>query len=207
VARWVDATLRNASRLLDSPRRGKDRLADTGALHLDGNQTSIAQSRLVHLSERGRRHGLGLELREGLGDPDSQLRRDDLFHFGVGKGGNRVLQRRQQVGACREKLPDLDEGRPELLEVARKLLGFWGRSPLTLVALQILLEVGPRSEVSPPVLDEQPGDVLVAFPVTGFQRDRYSVLQQEIIPVFGRATPGGRRACNLKHELELAFAR
>ena len=71
-----------------------------------------------------------------------------------------------------------ESSRPELLEVSGQLLGlrgFRGRQPFLLG--QILLESGSRSEIFPPVLDEQPGDVLVPFQMRGFQRDRHFNLQ------------------------------
>jgi len=131
----------------------EDLLPDAGALDLHRHEPAVAQGGAVHLAQRGRGHGHVFEFRESLGDPDAQLGRDDLLDLLEGEGLDGVLKprerlqvgRRQEVGARREKLSDLDQARPEPLEVAGELLGLGRalsrREPLRLG--QVLVEGRP----------------------------------------------------------------
>lgn len=99
---------------------------DAGALHLDGDElTALAQDRPMHLRKRSTAEGRGVDFREDLLAAffaiDGVERREDFVE------GERVtvhLELRkllavcgwQYFGACRERLPDLDEARTELLE-------------------------------------------------------------------------------------------
>ena len=108
-----------------------DLLADAGPLDLDRDRAAVAQRRAVHLAERCGRERSGVELGEGLRDPDAQFLGDDSFDLREGERLDVVLQARErvdvgdgeQVRARREELAELDERGPELLEVARELLG------------------------------------------------------------------------------------
>ena len=48
-------------------------------LHLDGDAAAVRKDRLVHLADRGGRHGLALELEEELLDVQAELLADDTL--------------------------------------------------------------------------------------------------------------------------------
>ena len=85
----------------------------------------------MHLAQRGRRQRLVVELRERLRDPHAELLGHDPLDLGERERADPVLEpgerlqvgRRQQVGAGREELAELDEGRPHLLEIVGQLVG------------------------------------------------------------------------------------
>jgi hypothetical protein len=155
-----------------------DHLADARPLNLDRDPAPVAQGRAVHLAQRGRRHRLRLELGEGLGEPDAQLRADDGLHVHERERLDLVLEPGQRfhvgegkdVGARGEELAELDEGRPHLLEIGGKMLGelLFAGSDHRRVGDR-LIEAGALHEVGPPVLHEESGDVLVALEVLALQ--------------------------------------
>ena len=99
-------------------------LLDVRALHLDRDQAPVAQRRAMNLAERRGGDRLRLEHPEALGQPDAELRLDDALDLGERERLDVVLQPRQrldvggrqQIGACRQQLSELDEGRTERLE-------------------------------------------------------------------------------------------
>jgi hypothetical protein len=84
------------------------------------------QARAVDLPERGGGHGFGVDLGVQLREPPAEFTLDARVGFRRGEGRHLVLQggefldvgERQEVGARGERLPDLDEGRPEADESA-----------------------------------------------------------------------------------------
>ena len=101
-----------------------DDRADARPAHLDGDFLAAFQARAVHLGDRGRGDRVGVDLLEELRDRGAQLLLEDGLRFGKGEGGDAVLElgelvdelERDQVGAGRQHLPQLDVGRPELLD-------------------------------------------------------------------------------------------
>jgi hypothetical protein len=155
-----------------------DHLADAGPLHLDRDPAPVAQGGAMHLAQRRRRHRDRLELGEGLGEPDPELRADDGLHVHERKGLDLVLEpgQRFHVGEGKdvrprgEELAELDERRPHLLEVGREVLGelLLAGSGHRRVGHR-LFEAGALHEVGPSVLHEEGGDVPVALEVFALQ--------------------------------------
>ncbi len=117
----------------------------------------------MHLAEGRRGQRLLLELREEVPEPTAELGLDDLLDIGERERLRVVLQsgerggvrRRQQVEPGREQLPELDEGGPELLEVAgeRRSLGL---VPHRWVLVEgELVETGTGDEVGAPEPGQQ----------------------------------------------------
>jgi hypothetical protein len=149
-------------------------LPDTGSLDFHGNAPSAAKLGAMHLAQRGGRQRRRLELGERLGDPDAELLHHDSLDLRERKRLDLVLEPRergeigrwQEVRARGQELAQLDEGWPQLLEVVgqalrlRRHLGGLGA-----VVAEHRVEPGDAHEVRAAVLDQQPGDVLVALQV------------------------------------------
>jgi len=84
----------------------------------------------VNLSDRRGGDGTLLEVREQLSDREAEILLDDLLDVGEGERADIVLKAaelgddvgREHVGPCRQQLPELDEGRPELVEHLAQVL-------------------------------------------------------------------------------------
>ena len=111
-----------------------DLLGHAGPLHLDGDDAAVAECGAMHLSERGGGERPFLEHRECLRKPHAEVRLDHLLDFFERHRLNGVLQPRerfeiggrQQIGARRQQLAELDERRPQRLEIARQVTGVGG---------------------------------------------------------------------------------
>ena len=158
-------------------------LADAGALHLDDHVAAVAHQRAVNLSERGGGHGRRVELGERLRDAHAQLGVDDLLDLGERERLNLVLEARervnvglrQEVCARGHELRELDEGRPQLLDVGGHLLHLGGRDLPVRRALDGRVQARALDEVRAPVPHQEQGDVLVALQVFGLERNRHPV--------------------------------
>ena len=101
---------------------GEHLFEDARTLHFDRDRAAVAQRGAMHLSERRRRERLFVEGEKRLRQAHVQVVFDRLLHIGQRNGIDVVLQaaqgleigRRQQVGARREDLTQLDERRAEL---------------------------------------------------------------------------------------------
>lgn len=149
----------------------RDALLQVRALHLDGNCLAALEEPLVHLTYRRGRDGRGVHAVEHVFYPLAQLRLDDGERLGVAERLHAVLQldqlaeilRREQVRAARQRLPSLDEGRPErrdeLHELARAL-----RAHRLLAPAEHVEDHAPEEErdghgdleVAPPDLEDAP---------------------------------------------------
>lgn len=147
-------------------------LADVGALHLDGNVAPVPQRGAVHLSQRCGGERFRVERREVLRDAQPQLLADDALDAGVGERIDRILEarqrlevrRRQQVGARRQQLPELDVGGTEPLEISGELLrGRRAGRGAGVFGAERLFEAGAIHQIGAPVLEQQPGNVFIAF--------------------------------------------
>jgi hypothetical protein len=161
----------------------QDDLADARALDLDGDRPAVAQPRLVDLPQGGRGHGRGVEVRKGLGDAHAQLGGDDLLDLAVGERLDAVLEPGegvqigpgQEVGAGREELPELDEGRPQRLQVAGQLLGISGDGLVARFRVR-QLDVDGFDDVRAAVLHQQARDVPISLEVLRLERDHVPFL-------------------------------
>ena len=153
---------------------------DAGALHFDRDVAPAAQHRAMHLAERGRGDRRRVEFDERLRHANAQLLLDDPLDVRVRERLEVVLQARervevglrQQVGARREQLPELDERRPERLEVAGERLGARARSddrrPFD------RLEAGVRDEIGAAVLGDEHREILVSAESLGEGHPHYA---------------------------------
>ena len=120
----LDAALHDLADLAQQRDVGLDLTAGVGTLHLHGHRAAGVQLGQVHLADRGGRHRHRVEGGEQVADLAVQLLADHLLHLLVGEGRDRVLQQaqladdlgRHQVGADREQLAELDEGRAQLVQ-------------------------------------------------------------------------------------------
>ena len=125
-----------------------NRLAQVGALHLDGDLLARVQARAVDLSERGGGHRPGVDLGVQLRELAAEFALDARVSLGGREGRHLVLQggqffdvgERQEVCARGERLPDLDEGRPQADEAAPQPRG------LPVESLVALLRAARASE-------------------------------------------------------------
>ena len=103
-------------------------LADARTLHFDGDLAAAAQDGAMHLAERGGGNRQAIEFDERVRDADAELLANGPLDVFVRERLDVVLQpreriqvgRREQVGARGEDLTELDERRPERLEVFRE---------------------------------------------------------------------------------------
>src|SRR5207253_1896705 len=114
----------------------------------------VRQRCAMHLSDRGRRDRLLVELREELRDREAEILFDHLLDVRDRKRADVVLQPsqlgddvgRQDVGPRREQLAELDEGRAELVEHLAEMLTALRRLAGVLDAVP-----APREEIGQPV--------------------------------------------------------
>ena len=109
----------------------RDLLGHARALHLDGDDTAVAERGAMHLSERGGGERTFLEHREGFREPDAEVRLNDFLDVGERHRLNAVLQPRErfeirggkEICARRQDLSQLNERRSERLEIAGQVFG------------------------------------------------------------------------------------
>jgi hypothetical protein len=156
----------------------RDLFADFRALHFHDDGTPVAQGRAMHLSERRGGQMFFFKKRERFGDADAEFARDNLFHFGVRKRFDLVLQTRerlqisfrQKVGAAGKQLAEFDEGRPHFFQIVgqffrRGLAGFGGQKCFFTTRGFLLKFLG---QIGIAVFPKKQRDILVAFEVMRF---------------------------------------
>ena len=177
AAPHLGVTVDELGELLDDLHVLDDLLAHAGPLDLDGDGAAVAQHCPVHLAERGAGHR-GVKRLEGLGDAGTDLGGDDLLdRFErdrldiVLKPGQGVeVDGRQQVGASRQELAQLDERGAHRLELIDELAG------VVLSASVIgsgAVRVDLVERVAASVLEQERGDLLVAGEMVNFQRQSH----------------------------------
>jgi hypothetical protein len=166
----LHALARDAGGLVEEREVGLDLPRGVRALHLDGDAVAVREGGAVHLADRrGRDRGL-LELGEQLFDRELELLADDALYVLVREGAHVVLERlklgedvgRNDVGAGREELAELDESRAELVEHLAQVLAPLGRAALGRHALAAGDQVGQTvglEEVAEAVLDRDLRDL------------------------------------------------
>src|SRR6185503_4649941 len=120
----LDAVADEARRLVHQLEVGLDLPRRVRSLHLHRDAAPIGQRGPVNLADGRCRDGRFLEVEKELLDGQLELLLNDAFDLGVRDGRDVVLERleleddvgRDDVRARREKLAELDEGRPELVE-------------------------------------------------------------------------------------------
>ena len=111
-------------RLVEQPEIRLDLAGGRRPLDLDGHDLAVGQDGAVHLADRGRRDRNLVELEERLLDGEPELLLDHLAHLLERERRDVVLElpqldddvRRDDVRPRREELPELHEGRAELVE-------------------------------------------------------------------------------------------
>jgi hypothetical protein len=129
--------------LLDDPRRlleeldvALDLARGVRPLHLHRDAPAVREHRPMHLADRRRGHRLRLELDEQPLDRQVEVLGDDALHVREREGRDVVLEaaelrddvRRHDVGPRREQLPELDEGRAELVQHLAQVAPARGRA-------------------------------------------------------------------------------
>ena len=120
----VDAALDDAGDLVEQRQVALDLPGRARALHLDRDEAAAGELGEVHLADRGRRDRDRVERGEELVDRRPQVLLDHPLDVGVRERPHVVLELaqlgddlgRDDVGAGREQLAELDERRPELVE-------------------------------------------------------------------------------------------
>ena len=126
-----DGRLEQAREIEEDIQIAADLLLDIRALYLDDHLDAVVGARSMGLSDTGCGERFLLEGRVGLVECAAQFVFDLLFDLVEAKGRHLVLEvlelldelRRHDVRACREDLPELDEGRTEVLEHLSKARG------------------------------------------------------------------------------------
>jgi hypothetical protein len=101
-----------------------DLAARARPLHLDDHALARLEARRVHLRDRPGRERLRVDLGEDVLPRDAELLLHHGHDLGLRERRDAILERRQlvhdllreEVGARREDLAELREGRPELLQ-------------------------------------------------------------------------------------------
>jgi hypothetical protein len=123
--------------LVEEPEVGLDLLRRARSLHFDGDGVPVREDGAVDLADRRGGERRPVELDEEALDRLPELFLDHTLDVFVGEGTHVVLQaaelgddvRREDVGAHREQLAELDEGRAQLVEeLAEVLASFRGGS-------------------------------------------------------------------------------
>ena len=104
--------------------------ANIRPLHLDGNTAAVPKFGAMHLPERRRRDRLHVECGEAFRQAHSEIVLNDALDLRERKRLDPILEtaqgvqigRRQQIGARREHLTELDECGAEPLEIRRQFL-------------------------------------------------------------------------------------
>ena len=118
------ALAQKACRLVEQPEVGLDLLGRRRPLHLHRHLAAVRKHRAVHLADRRGRERCEVELEERAVHAQVELLLDHVPHLLERDGRGVVLQaaklrhdvRRHDVGPRREQLPELHEGRAELVE-------------------------------------------------------------------------------------------
>ena len=157
---------------------GLDLRLDARPPHLEHHRCPVDEGRAVHLRDRRRAEGRAVEVEEHIGrrgadrllDDRQQLVERDRRRAAVQLRELRGPLGRQEVVAGREHLPELDEGRAELLErLAQTLLRLELRAACRRAPLQDLPgpfqhrgDADPADEVAETVPDEDQADLVQA---------------------------------------------
>jgi hypothetical protein len=152
-----------------------DLLADSRPLHLDDDRAAVAHRRPVDLAERSRCQGSGVEGAEGVGQPGAQLGLHDVLHLVEPERLHVVLEagqgfgvhRRDEVGAGREELAQLDERGAHGLQVVGQFRGVGDHLGIGFV--EVPIEPRLAHQVAPAVLDQKAGYVPVSTEMVGPQ--------------------------------------
>jgi len=134
----ADALLHEPRRLVHERDVGLDLPRGARPLHLHRDRPPVRERRAVHLADRRGRDRLLVEVEEEACDRVAELGFDHLRRVGIRERAHVVLERaqlgddvgRDDVGARREQLPELHEGRAELLEHLPEMLAARGHAVL-----------------------------------------------------------------------------
>src|SRR5262249_54381924 len=115
-----------------------DYVFEAGALNFDRHGLARMQSRAIDLSERRGGYRLRTDFRVKLVERPPQFALDDPHRFVMLERRHAVLQftqlfdvgQRQQVGARRNRLADLDEGRAEFQQLSADPFSLPSQMPL-----------------------------------------------------------------------------
>jgi hypothetical protein len=100
------------------------------------------------------------------------------------------VRRGEDIGPGREKLAELDEGRPHALQVVGELGGLGNRPGRDLaLVVQAGVETGSLHQVQPPILEKQERYVLVAPEMLRFQREAHDRERQGAVRVSDARPP------------------
>ncbi len=160
---------------------GFDDRPDAGAAHLENDCRAVCQPGAMDLGQRRRRQRPGFHTRENGFGRLAQILRQLRQQFGESDGGRGILQfaelvdpfGREQVDAGGENLPELDEGRSQLLR--RPPHPGWRFQPGQLLrrlpvqgaagTLQGTGHADPPHHVAEAIADKDGGDVMQAAQV------------------------------------------
>ena len=152
---------------------------DVRALDLDGDLPAAAEDGVVHLAQGCRGDRCRGELLERFGHPHPEFAGDDgldllereRLHVVLQARQGSEIDGRQQVGAGREQLAQLDERRAHALELGGEGVGVLERRRV--VGAGGVEVDGAADEVDALALEEEADDVLVAGQVRRLQGDSH----------------------------------
>jgi len=175
AAQLGDLRLGDLRHPLEDRQVGPDHPVEVRALDLEHDLLPALERRAVDLRDRGGRQRLLLELAEHVVDLSAELRLDQLADPRRVERGDLVLQlaqldhqaHRDQVGPGGHHLPQLDEGRTELLQrqpdplLGAQLVhvGVDAADQLRLDPVQDGVDSDPGDDVAEPVLEQHPADL------------------------------------------------
>ena len=159
-------------------------------MHFHRDLDAVAQLGAMHLAQGSCGEWLLLELGECLGQAYAELLGDDALDIGKGKWTDVILEPRERlqvargekIAARREKLAELDEGRPHGLEIVgeflgggigRQILGVGDRVQTVPVRGGGIQLGGLRLEVPAAIAEEETRDLLVALEMLTLEGDRH----------------------------------
>ena len=191
-----------AGRLVEQRKVALDLLRRVRPLHLDGHAAAVRKRGAVDLADRRRGYRGRVEVGEELLDAQLELLADDTLDVVVGDRTDVVLELlqlehdvgRDDVGAGREQLAELDEGRAELVEHLTQVPAALGGAGHFRVQLRAAgEEVGQAmglEEVAEAVPDRDLGDLgdpAKVLPPAGRARHGFSVTRAQGLPDAPRA--------------------
>lgn len=156
-----------------------DLFNDTGPAHLNDNFSAVRHGGPVSLADRRRRERRPVEGGEQSRQWLPELRRNHRLDLVGGHRWGLVLQLRQlrlvvrgeEIGPCRDDLPELDEGRAQLREGHANVFGLGVRPGAARMAEDSAMEghealqAEHPDEVAQSVARQRIGDLAVASPV------------------------------------------